>query len=106
MEAAAAISEADQDLVHTQAGSEQESGVLELSPALLEIKRIGIFNEIDKQLQVLSQAACALIDTQANPVVTNLKEHLQTRSRLRSPMTMEAGRRTSFAADEAFGSLP
>ena len=70
MEAAAAISEADQDLVHPQAGSEQESGVLELSPALLEIKRIGIFNEIDKQLQVLSQAAAALIDTQANPFVT------------------------------------
>ena len=76
MEAAAAISEADQDLVHTQAGSEQESGVLELSPALLEIKRIAIFHEIDRQLLIVYQAAAALIGTQAHPAVTHLMQLL------------------------------
>jgi len=49
---------------------QQENDALAVPPALLEIKRIGIFNEIDKQLLILSHAAAALIDTQANPVVT------------------------------------
>jgi len=49
---------------------QQENDALAVPPALLEIKRIGIFNEIDKQLLILSHAAAALIDTQAYPVVT------------------------------------
>jgi hypothetical protein len=47
---------------------QQESEALEVPPVLLEI--MGIVNEIDKQLLILSDAAAALIDTQAYPVVT------------------------------------
>ncbi len=49
---------------------QQENGALETQPALSEIKRSGIFNEIDKQLLILSQAAAALINTQACPIAT------------------------------------
>jgi len=36
----------------------------------LDLKRTGVLNEIDKQLLILCDAAAALIDTQAYPVVT------------------------------------
>jgi hypothetical protein len=49
---------------------QQENEALAVPLGLLEIKRIGIFNEIDKQLLFLSHAAAALIDAQAYPVVT------------------------------------
>jgi len=49
---------------------QQENEAPEVPLALLEIKRIGILNEIDKQLLIFSHAAAALIDTQAHPVVT------------------------------------
>ena len=45
-----------------------ENETLEIPPAHLELQRVSIFNEIDKQLQVLSQTASALIDTQAHPL--------------------------------------
>src|SRR5579859_2322146 len=44
---------------------QQENEALEVPPTLLEIKRNGVPNEIDKQLLILSDAAAALIDTQA-----------------------------------------
>ncbi len=58
----------------------QENGALETPLALSELKRTAIFEEIDKQLLVLSQAAAALIDTQACPIATTsnptpLKNH-------------------------------
>lgn len=49
---------------------QQENGPLEIPRALSEIKRIAVFNEIDKQLLVVSQAAAALIGTQACPIAT------------------------------------
>jgi hypothetical protein len=69
---AAAISKVGQDPESAGQWSvrQQENEALAVPPALLEIKRIGIFNEIDKQLLILSHAAAALIDTQAYPVVT------------------------------------
>jgi hypothetical protein len=36
-------------------------------PAVLEMKRIGVFDEIDKQLLIVSDAAAALIDAKAYP---------------------------------------
>ena len=72
MKTAAAISEVGQD--PEPAGQwpvrQQENEALVVPQALLEIKRIGILNEIDKQLLILSRAAAALIDTQPHPVVT------------------------------------
>ena len=47
-----------------------ENATLEIPPAHLELQRVSIFNEIDKQLLVLSRTASALIDTQAYPVGT------------------------------------
>src|ERR1035437_332232 len=43
----------------------------EISQALLEVKRVGIFNEVDKELLIVFHAAAALIDTQAYPRVTH-----------------------------------
>jgi hypothetical protein len=60
---AAAIRKVGQDPEHADEAPE-------VSQALLELKRIGIFNEIDKQLLIVSHATAALIDTQAYPVVT------------------------------------
>jgi hypothetical protein len=68
----AAISEVGQDPEPAGQWSvrQQENEALAVPQALLEIKRIGILNEIDKQLLILSHAAAALIDTQPYPVVT------------------------------------
>ena len=60
---AAAIRKVGQDPEHADEAPE-------VSQALLELKRIGIFNEIDKQLLIVSHATAALIETQAYPVVT------------------------------------
>jgi hypothetical protein len=49
---------------------QQKNGTLEIPPAFSEIKRFAVFNEIDKQLFVVSQAAAALIGTQACPIAT------------------------------------
>jgi hypothetical protein len=38
-------------------------------PALWEIKRVGVLNEIDQQQLIISRAAAALIDTEICPVV-------------------------------------
>jgi hypothetical protein len=48
----------------------KQDEVLEVQPVLLDLRRNGILNEIDKQLLILYDAAAALIDTQACPAVT------------------------------------
>ena len=47
-----------------------ENEALEVRPATSEINRIGIFDEIDRRLLILSRAATVLGNTQAFPVVT------------------------------------
>ena len=93
---AAAIRKVGQDPEHADEAPE-------VSQALLELKRIGIFNEIDKQLLIVSHATAALIDTQAYPVVTK-SEPLRA-TRLRSLVRTDAGCSTSLAAGEDFHSL-
>ncbi len=45
---------------------QQENEALEVPPALLDLKRIAILHEIDRQLLIVSGAAAALIDTQTS----------------------------------------
>lgn len=54
---ATAINNAEQDL-------ERADEPLDVSPARAEAKTVGIFDEIDKQLLILSNAAAASVDTQ------------------------------------------
>ena len=67
---ATAISKVDQSLEPADQWSARQlkNETLEIPPAHLEPQRVGIFNEIHKQLLVLSQAASAIIDTQAHPL--------------------------------------
>ena len=45
---------------------QQQNQALEVPPALLDLKRIAILHEIDRQLLIVSDAAAALIDTQTS----------------------------------------
>ena len=45
---------------------QQQNQALEVPPALLDLKRIAILHEIERQLLIVSDAAAALIDTQTS----------------------------------------
>ena len=67
---AVAIGKVDQspDPADQWSARQLENETLEIPPAHLELQRVSVFNEIDKQLLVLSHAASALIDAQAHPL--------------------------------------
>jgi hypothetical protein len=69
---AAAISEVGQEPEPAGQWSvrQYENEALEILPTTLETNKIGIFNEIDRRLLILSHAATVLGNTQAFPVIT------------------------------------
>jgi hypothetical protein len=61
---AAAISDVEQAEQASQwSARQQDNAALEMPPALLELKKTGILEAVDKQLQIVAYAAAALIAT-------------------------------------------
>lgn len=68
---AAAISDVEQAEQASQwSARQQDNAALEMPPVLLELKKTGILEAVDKQLQIVAYAAAALIDAQFDPIAT------------------------------------
>jgi hypothetical protein len=65
----------------------------------------GIFQEIDKHLLIVSDAAAALVDAETYSEARLTDAALEGLTRLRSLVGANAGHRTSYAADPIFSSL-
>jgi len=72
------MSEVETEQAKQWSAQQRDNATLEMLPALLELKKADILEEVDKQLQIVACAAAALIDTQSHTIATTFEPASQT----------------------------